>query len=213
MDFHTLSTDELIALFNTTFGKNVKKGSYTRAKLIAALSEVSKGPAPLALDFEAGSNEATPYPTPAAEEPTPSRKPKVEPEHTWENGFCPLCGGVPENQTSAGPEGTFLGDSCVFCHSCGGTWSVYNGERVEVKENGTPKKRRIINPQSKINAKVEACRTQKISAYYDKPTRLWTFVDLETGVLLLNLDSRTFSEYSPKELADYVQSRAAKALQ
>ena len=113
-------------------------------------------------------------------------------------GACPLCEGDPANQTSCGEEGTFLGDSVNHCHGCDQTYNRFTGEPVEI---GTPKKRRILNPQVKIDEKVELCRKEGIEIFYSKPDRLWVFADNTDGNQFLSMKSRQFAEYSAKELA------------
>lgn len=193
-DFNALSTADLTATFNTAFGKNVKVGSYTRGKMIAALEAQTK------IEMEPGSNEQTAYPEPAAE----TEAEKIE--RLLDEGACPLCGGDPSSQTAAGAEGTFLGDSCQFCHECGKTYSCLDGSEVDVPaDKGPSKKRRILNPQNKINAKTEACAAEGIEVFYNKPTRLWMVSDNLTGKILTSMDSRQFAQYNPAELVAYAK--------
>lgn len=175
-DFNALSTADLTATFNTAFGKDVKVGSYTRGKMIAAL------------EAQTPETEAE----------------KIE--RLLDEGACPLCGGDPGNQTAAGAEGTFLGDSCQICHECGKTYSCLDGSEVDVPADRTPsKKRRILNPQNKINAKVEACAVEGVEVFYNKPSRLWIISDNLTGKVLTSMDSRQFAQYSPAELVAYAK--------
>lgn len=217
LERHTLKS--LTDIFNAQTGKSVKVGSYTKAKLIetlkaqARIQEIAEDPLPgfarnldkaptaalakkTKIEFEPGSNESAP--TPHEVEP-----PKAEAEA---DGSCPLCGGEPCSQTAAGAEGTFLGDDCCFCHECGKTWNHHNRKEVEVNLQGSSKKRRILNPQVKINAKVEACEAVGIRVEYNKPTRLWVFV--KGGAILSSMTSREFAQYSPTELVAYIAKRA-----
>lgn len=199
-DFNALSTADLTATFNATFGKTVKVGSYTRGKLIAALEAQAQIEE---IEFEAGSNEQTPYPAPASEADETEAE-KIE--RLLDEGACPLCGGDPANQTAAGAEGTFLGDSCQFCHECGKTYSCLDGQEVDVPaEKGASKKRRILNPQVKINAKTEACAVEGVEVFYSKPTRLWVFSDNLSGTVLTSMPSRQFAQYTPAELVAYAK--------
>lgn len=205
-DFALLSTSDLTATFNATFDKNVKVGSYTRGKMIAALAAHLEATQPEdtnnPIEFEAGSNEATPYPVSEEEvAPTPTA------EELLDQDRCPLCGADASSQTAAGVEGTFLGDTCNFCHECGKTYNCITGEEVNVPTEGKSKKRRILNPQVKIDAKVEACAKEGIEVFYDKTARLWTFTDNQTGGLILHMPSRHFSEFTPTELAAYAAAR------
>lgn len=161
-----LTTDELVTRFNETFGKSIKKGSYTRAKMIADLEAHDK------------ENQTNPH-------------------------ACPFCGGDPSNQTPAGEEGTFLGDFCNECHECGKIYNAISEEEVEGLPETASKKRKILNPQNKINAKTEACAKEGIEVFYDKSARTWAFADNTNGMIFIEMTSRQFSGYSPKELAAY----------
>lgn len=111
---------------------------------------------------------------------------------------CPLCGGDPANQTAAGEEGTFLGDSCNFCHDCGKTYNHITGAEVPTRDT---KKRRILNPQAKIDAKEEALAASDLTLTYDRNARLWTVASTRKGeALLWNLTSRQFAEFTPAEI-------------
>lgn len=175
-DLNTLPTADLLNLYNTVFGKNVKKGSYTRGRMIQELEETGH-------PYDLPGEEAS------ADEP--------------QTGHCPLCNGDPSYQTAAGEEGTFLGDSCNFCHKCGKAYNILTGEEVEIATPGSGKKRRILNPQPKIDAKTDACAEQGIEVFYVRADRMWAFTDNVTGKLLLSMTSRQFAGYSPKELVDY----------
>ena len=202
LERHTLKS--LTDIFNAQTGKSVKVGSYTKAKLISLIETETEAPTEKAqIEFEPGSNESAPTPHEV-------EAPEAEAEA---DGSCPLCGGEPCSQTAAGAEGTFLGDDCCFCHECGKTWNHHNRKEVEVNLQGSSKKRRILNPQVKINAKVEACEAVGIRVEYNKPTRLWVAsVPWEVeGVrtVIIGMDSRTFAQYSPAELSSYLVGRAA----
>lgn len=115
-------------------------------------------------------------------------------------GYSPW-GGDPSNQTAAGADGTFLGDSCNLCHETGRAYNRFTGEEVDLPSSKTGKKRRVLNPQSKIDAKVEALTDVGIKVSYDRPARLWRFA---VGKKTTQLTSREFSEYTPDELAAHI---------
>jgi len=238
MDYRTLPTPDLTAAYNEAFGKNIKIGSYPRAKLIDALTALAQ-----AAEVDAGDEAAS---TPAVEETwsdadmdrmaadligsfvvvedlnaraeeiieTSAEELQANLDAVFEEGpardkpegSCPLCGGDPANQTAAGAEGTFLGEACQFCHDCGKTYNTFTGEEVPADAPAT-KKRRIINPQSKIDAKTDALAAIGITLFYDRPQRIWTMTNTATAALVLHLSSRDFALYSTKELVEYVKDR------
>ena len=111
---------------------------------------------------------------------------------------CPFCGGDAANQTAAGEEGTFLGDSCNLCHDCGKTYNAFTGVEVPTRDT---KKRRILNPQAKIDAKEAALLEAGFGLTYDRNTRLWTVASTREGELgLWNMSSKQFSEFNPKDI-------------
>ena len=168
-----LTTDNLVSLYNSTFGKKVKKGSYTRKRMFTELLAHME-----ALDAE---------------------KAAADPD------ACPFCHGDPSNQTPAGPEGTFLGDSCNFCHECGKTYNRHTGDEVEdLPEPKKGKGRRILNPQPVIDKKTDLCAEQGIDVLYVRCDRLWAFADTKRkGKIFLTMTSRDFTQYKPEELASY----------
>lgn len=131
-------------------------------------------------------------------EALPAEAPSVE--TLLKAGRCPFCSGDASSQTAAGAEGTFLGDSCNMCHECGKSYNIYTGEEIHLPERKT-KKRVVLNPQSKIDAKVEALHEIGAEVHYDRPSRLWHF-STRAGIFF-SMSSRQFSEYSPEELAKY----------
>lgn len=176
-DLATLSTDELVAAYNETFGKAIKKGSYTRTKMIEALEAARTE------DEEDLIGEA-----PKTDEGTP--------------GACPFCNGDPGNQTAAGEDGTFLGDYCAYCHECGKTYNRITGEEVE--ETPKSKKRKILNPQPKINAKTDAAVEAGAELTYERETRTWFL--MKGNKTLGQWTSRQFAEITPAGIT----SRATK---
>lgn len=229
MDLSTLTAASLTDLFNQTFGKAVKVGTYPKSKMIADLeAHAAKFDPARPEEPEAEEPEVDPmrpeeawptveivaepvnpltfeevpggigYPAPATDEET------LVAERLAKNE-CPLCGGDPANQTAAGEEGTFLGDSCNYCHTCDKTYNSITGVEVPTRD---VKKRRILNPQGKIDAKEEALATANFSLTYDRNSRLWTVASkVETEKNLWNMTSKQFAEFGPKEIVAAAETR------
>ncbi len=227
MDLSTLSIASLTNRYNEMTGKTIKAGSYPKAKLISMIheiedkfagdfpiakpevdpmrpeeawptTEVTAGPVnPLTFEEQPG-GVGYPAPAPATEEETQvaARLAKHE---------CPLCGGDPANQTAGGEEGTFLGDSCNFCHDCGKTYNHITGVEVPTRDT---KKRRILNPQGKIDAKEEALAAADFDLTYDRNARLWIIESRREGERnLWQMKSKTFAEFTPKEIVAAAEAR------
>lgn len=209
--YDALSTEALVETYNLRTGKSVKKGSYTKARMIADLVAMGEIEAQAAADRQDEEDLDAPAQTtltPVIEE-TPDEDYDDEAhliKARLASGECPFCGAEHSSQTAASAvEGTFLGDACNFCHECGKTYNHITGEEVPVGSNGNPKKRRILNPQSKINAKVDGVKALGLEIFYDRPARLWSITDPEGQIDGIYLASRDFSEFTPSEL----QARAA----
>lgn len=227
------STAELTALYNEAFGKAIKVGSYPKAKMIDALrarDDAAGGDFPVAPTPTPEVDPMRPeeaWPTvPVVSEPVnpltfeeapggvgyPAPAPKTPeeletPEARLARGACPFCGGDPANQTAAGVEGTFLGDACNECHDCGKTYHSISGEEVPASAKGS-KKRRLVNPQGKINAKVDALKAEGFSIEYQRPLRAWEVTsDRENELGIFQITSREFAEYKPAELVALAASR------
>lgn len=230
MDLSTLTVASLTDRYNEMTGKSVKVGSYPKTKLISMIREIedkAAGDFPIAppkaeepevdpmrpeeawpttevtsepvnpLTFEEAPGGVG-YPAPATDEET------LVAERLAKNE-CPLCGGDPANQTAAGEEGTFLGDSCNYCHTCDKTYNSITGVEVPTRD---VKKRRILNPQGKIDAKEEALATANFSLTYDRNSRLWTVASkVETEKNLWNMTSKQFAEFGPKEIVAAAETR------
>lgn len=233
MDLSTLTAASLTDRYNEMTGKSVKVGSYPKSKLISMIREIEDkfaGDFPIAQPPKAEEPEVDPM---RPEEAWPTTEVVAEPVNplTFEEvpggvGYpdpaplseeealvadrlakheCPLCGGDPSSQTAAGEEGTFLGDSCNFCHDCGKTYNHITGVEVPTRDT---KKRRILNPQAKINAKEEALAAADFALTYDRNARLWTVASTRKGeALLWNLTSRQFAEFTPAEIVAQANAR------
>lgn len=185
METRTLA--EILEAVNAARAKNgkppLKDAKAGKAKLLAALAKE-----------EAAHAEAAP------EAPVQAEAPTETPEALLKAGRCPHCGGDAANQTAAGAEGTFLGDACNECHDCGKVYNSITGEEIHLPARKT-KKRVVLNPQSKIDAKVDALHDVGVEVTYDRPARLWR-LSTRAGVSFA-LTSRQFSEYTPEELAKH----------
>lgn len=84
---------------------------------------------------------------------------------------CPLCGSDAE-QVVAGPEGSFLG-SAKTCPDCGKTWNVFSRQEVAMVAQPEKGKRVPLNPQYKINEKIDAVTKAGGKLFYDRPARQW----------------------------------------
>jgi hypothetical protein len=229
MDLKTLTASTLTDMFNETFGKAVKVGTYPKSKMIADLeahaakfdparpeepevdpmrpeeawptTEVISEPVnPLTFEEVPGGVD---YPAPAPT--TEEEKTDESAESRLARGACPFCGGDPANQTAAGEEGTFLGDSCNYCHDCDKTYNSITGVEVPTRDM---KKRRILNPQAKIDAKEAALLEAGFGLTYDRNARLWTVGSNREGELVLwNMTSKQFAEFSPKEIVAQAEAR------
>lgn len=192
----------------------------TEKALKAALEARDTPEKALEAPFEIGEGQGVAYPAPAVEgapeenpahvglDKTPVVEEAVEVKgtpttlfHILKAGNCPFCEGDPANQTAAGEDGTFLGDSARTCHECGKSYNAHTGEEVIVPGEGKSKKRRIMNPQGKINAKMDALAKESIDAAYDRTSRLWVF---ERGFFSSSMTSKEFSAYTPAELTSHL---------
>lgn len=205
--YDALSTEALVETYNLRTGKSVKKGSYTKARMIADLVAMDEIEAQAAADRQDEEDlDALAQTTLDEDYDDEAHLVKAR----LASGDCPLCGAEHSSQTAAGIEGTFLGDSCNFCHDCGKTYNHITGDEVPVGTTST-KKRRIINPQSKINAKVDAVKSLGLDIFYDRPARLWAITDPKGQKDGVYLASREFAQFSPSELKSHMEFKFFKA--
>lgn len=117
--------------------------------------------------------------------------------------FCKFC--FSGNISAGGEIGTFLGASTV-CGDCGKTYNTFSGEEITPSATaGVKKKRQPLNPQYKINAKVEAVQAAGGNLSFDKEARQWTLVS-PSG--LLNLYSALeFSAHTPETLVALIEEQ------
>jgi len=122
--------------------------------------------------------------------------PETDDEVTGEK--CPLCGGHSSSQTGAGPEGTFLGDSCNVCHECGKTYNRHTGE--EIAEAAGKGRKGPLNPQPKIDAKTATVEAAGGTLTY--ASRKWT---VAKGNKSHTMTSQEFSTFTGEELLALVK--------
>ena len=133
-------------------------------------------------------------------------EPEIEEISGPDGKTCPLCGETAD-QDPAGNPGTFLGDGALKCSACEKAYGRFNGVEIAM---GKVKPRKIVNPQYKINAKVNACKAEGIEIIYVKGERLWNFVDAVEGRMFMQMKSAKFAEYTPADLAKYAARRMKK---
>lgn len=99
---------------------------------------------------------------------------------------CPFCGS--HHVAPAGKSGTFLGDAVLRCDGCQKGFNKFSRQEVPVAEK---KRKGPINPQYKINAKVDAVAKLGGTLAYDKATRKWvlTLQGTETQMNSLGLSA------------------------
>jgi hypothetical protein len=135
--------------------------------------------------------------TPETQVETPPEEPTSPkaPENADTKGSCPLCESTTD-QIRAGDTG-FLA-AALTCPDCGGTYNEFTGkEIVALKAQGDKPKRRILNPQYKITAKVEAVKAAGGSLSYDKGTKTW---ELSMDGWGMTLTAQTFAALTPETI-------------
>lgn len=100
---------------------------------------------------------------------------------------CPFCGS--HHVAPAGKEGTFLGDVVLRCDGCQKGFNKFSRQEVPVAEK---KRKGPINPQYKINAKVDAVAKLGGTLAYDKATRKWVLTLQGTETQMNSLDLSAF---------------------
>lgn len=83
---------------------------------------------------------------------------------------CPFCGSNAE-QKVAGPS-EFLA-AARTCSDCGRSYNVHTREEVKIPSPGDKAKRQPLNPQYKINAKIDAVKAAGGKLFYEKDSRQW----------------------------------------
>jgi len=100
---------------------------------------------------------------------------------------CPFCGS--HLVSPAGKAGTFLGDAVLRCDGCQKGFNKFSRQEVPVAEK---KRKGPINPQYKINAKVDAVAKLGGTLAYDKATRKWVLTIQGTETQMNSLDLSAF---------------------
>ncbi len=126
-----------------------------------------------------------------------------EAETEVEDGGCPFCGADHSSTTAAGEEGTFLGDSCNFCHVCSRAWNIVTKEEVDVNAKA---KRTPLNPQPRIDKKVAAIEEAGGTLVFEH--RLWV---VTLGKKAFSLTSRQFAQLrTPEQFIEFVKTAEVK---
>lgn len=109
---------------------------------------------------------------------------------------CPFCEAA-EDQTPAGPEGSFLG-AARTCGNCGKTYNQFSGEEVKNMPDKKAAKRKPLNPQYKINAKVDAVAAAGGKLAFDKEGRQWVLT--KRGKDPKRMTAQEFANETPETL-------------
>lgn len=115
-----------------------------------------------------------------------------------EGPTCPLCGSKAE-QKPAGEEGSFLG-GCATCSSCGETYNVATGKHLPVDPTKKAK-RKLMNPQYKIDAKVKAVQENGGTLSFDKASRQWMMTKADGRVF--RFTAKQFADHTPETLVAF----------
>jgi hypothetical protein len=111
-------------------------------------------------------------------------------------GSCPFCIADESFQTQAGEEGTFLG-ACRTCKECGKTYNVLTGDEIHNAPAETKTKRVPINPQHKIDAKVEAVEGAGGKLAFSRDSRKWV---LDLNGKTIEMTAKEFSIETPESI-------------
>ncbi len=120
---------------------------------------------------------------------------KKEAQESDDPSSCPFCSST--NFAPAGKAGTFLGDAGLVCNDCHKSWNKLTGQELPTAEK---KRKAPVNPQYKINAKVDAVHKAGYSLSYEKATRRWTLTTVNGGSI--EMTAQEFSLHTPKSLVD-----------
>jgi hypothetical protein len=155
-------------------------------------------------DFEATEEELAAQST--RQEIQAEKNPSVEtPTDNGSNGganTCPLCQ-AEADQVQAGPEGSYLG-AARTCSACKKTYNVFTKEEVKMaKEKAEGSKRAApLNPQYKINQKVDAAKAAGGKLTYQREGRTWLLTG--KGVEAKQMTAVEFSNETAESIAKYL---------
>lgn len=129
-------------------------------------------------------------------EMTPETEVGADTASTGPGDPCPFCGSAAHQ--AAGEEGTFLG-GIETCNDCGKSWNRATGrEATTMKAAGGRKA--PLNPQYKINAKVQAMEAAGGKLSYDKASKEW-LVTKPSGQLI-RMSAVEFSKETPETIIE-----------
>jgi hypothetical protein len=112
---------------------------------------------------------------------------------------CPFCQNE-DKQTQAGPDGTFLG-AANTCGQCGKTYNKFSGDEIKAPAKDKAK-RQPLNPQYKINQRVEAVQKAGGKLLFDREAREWVLT--RPGVDPKRMTATEFSIETPETLVAYI---------
>lgn len=162
-------------------------------------------------DFEASPEELeaqAPRQEVRAEKNTPAETLEVK-GSTPGTVICPLCQ-AEADQVQAGPEGSYLG-ACRTCAACKKTYNVFTNEEVKMAKEKTEGTKRAapLNPQYKINAKVEAAKVAGGKLSYEREGRTWLL--MKKGVEPKRMTAVEFSNETAETIQKYLGYKAPAA--
>lgn len=159
-------------------------------KAVRAIHDVLDRSKPTKVDHSASNSTIAKF---LAEEEAKADKGEAREEENNDPTACPFCSSI--NFVPAGQAGTFLGDAGLICNDCNKSWNKLTGQELPAAEK---KRKAPLNPQYKINAKVDAVHKAGYSLTFDKATRLWTLTTANEGSI--EMDAKEFSHHTPESL-------------
>ena len=130
--------------------------------------------------------------------PSPTTAPTgAETSPTGPNETCPLCK-AEAVQVQAGPEGSYLG-AARTCSACSQTWNIHTKEKINMADETKKEKRQPLNPQYKIDAKVDVATKGGAKLAYERESRSWVLT--KKGQDPIRMNAQEFSNETPESIA------------
>lgn len=174
----------------TQDGVESEQGAHYKIYGMRAIHDVLDRSKPTKVDHSASNSTIANF---LAEEEAKADKGEAQEEENNDPTACPFCSSI--NFVPAGQAGTFLGDAGLICNDCNKSWNKLTGQELPAAEK---KRKAPLNPQYKINAKVDAVHKAGYSLTFDKTTRLWTLTTVNGGSI--EMDAKEFSHHTPESL-------------
>lgn len=162
-------------------------------KAVRAIHDVLDRSKPTKVDHSASNSTIAKF---LAEEEAKADKGEAREEENNDPTACPFCSSI--NFVPAGQAGTFLGDAGLICNDCNKSWNKLTGQELPAAEK--KKRKAPMNPQYKINAKVDAVHKAGYSLSYEKATRRWALTTVNGGSI--EMTAQEFSLHTPESLVD-----------